>query len=169
MMTIKPIEKDQYHYPVEWNAGKDADYLSQWAGIKYQYPLTVEQIAERDAMENVHIYAAFQEDSEKNEPAMVGCVELEEMTPGQAGNVARFIVAEQEQGKGLGALILKSLIDTAFTTLGLTKLSLRVYCYNAAAIRCYEKCGFRVKKYLPGEQPKWNCYSMELRKEWLQM
>jgi hypothetical protein len=44
---------------VKWNQGKDFDFLTQWSGRGYQYPITVEQINARPAADSAEykIYA----------------------------------------------------------------------------------------------------------------
>jgi RimJ/RimL family protein N-acetyltransferase len=47
------------------------------------------------------------------------------------------------RGRGYGTEAVQLLLDYAFTVLGLHNVMLRVYAYNHAARRCYEKAGFR--------------------------
>jgi RimJ/RimL family protein N-acetyltransferase len=47
------------------------------------------------------------------------------------------------RGHGYGAEALRLLLYYAFTILGLHSVMLHVFAYNAPAIRCYEKVGFR--------------------------
>jgi RimJ/RimL family protein N-acetyltransferase len=47
------------------------------------------------------------------------------------------------RGKGYGTETTRLMLDYAFTALGLHNVMLRVYAYNPAAIRAYEKAGFR--------------------------
>jgi RimJ/RimL family protein N-acetyltransferase len=47
------------------------------------------------------------------------------------------------RGRGYGTEAVQLLLDYAFTVLGLHSVMLRVYAYNHAARRCYEKAGFR--------------------------
>lgn len=157
-LKVERISKDQYHLLVDWNEGKDESYLFQWAGPDvYRFPITIEQIETRVTQENAHIYIAL----EGGTP--VGSVELDtvDITGGSA-NVCRFILNEKVKSKGMGTNILKLLSQTAFGELGLNRLTLSVYCYNAGAIRCYEKCGFLVKKYHRTDDPDWSYYDMEL-------
>ena len=44
--------------------------------------------------------------------------------------------------QGCGADAIRTLLDHAFSELGMDSVSLRVYDFNERAIRCYEKCGF---------------------------
>lgn len=50
---------------------------------------------------------------------------------------------EQHRGKGYGTEATRLVLDHAFKALGLSNVSLRVYEYNLAGIRAYEKAGFR--------------------------
>ena len=55
-----------------------------------------------------------------------------------------IVIGEPDcRGKGYGTEATRLLLDYAFTTLGLHNVFLRVYAYNAPAIRAYEKAGFR--------------------------
>ena len=58
---------------------------------------------------------------------------------------------------------LKELSRIAFAEMGLVSLSLRVYCFNVSAIRCYENAGFRITAFFEEENSHWNNYSMELK------
>jgi L-phenylalanine/L-methionine N-acetyltransferase len=51
-------------------------------------------------------------------------------------------VPDDWQGKGVGTELLKAALDLADNWLGLTRLDLRAYVDNAAAIALYEKFGF---------------------------
>jgi RimJ/RimL family protein N-acetyltransferase len=47
------------------------------------------------------------------------------------------------RGKGYGTETTRLMLDYAFTALGLHNVMLRVYAYNRAAYRAYQKAGFR--------------------------
>jgi RimJ/RimL family protein N-acetyltransferase len=158
MLTIKPIIENDCQFIVDWNTGKDADYLNQWAGNRiYTYPITLEQIYNHSKEENTQIYMIFSDE------ICVGSIELYKIDKENlTANVCRFILCENNVNKGIGTLALKQLSKIAFEEIGLKKLILRVFCYNVGAIRCYEKAGFLVKEYNQQEDAKWNCFTMEL-------
>jgi diamine N-acetyltransferase len=54
-----------------------------------------------------------------------------------------MIGEEQHRGRGYGTEATRLVLDHAFTALGLANVILRVYEYNLAGIRAYEKAGFR--------------------------
>ena len=58
-----------------------------------------------------------------------------------AGSIG-ISVAEEMQGKGIGAALMRAGIDLADNWLNLTRLELEVYTDNDAAVRLYEKFGF---------------------------
>ena len=54
-----------------------------------------------------------------------------------------FIGPPEARGKGYGSEATRLVLDYAFTALGLHSVFLRVYAFNLAGIRVYEKAGFR--------------------------
>ena len=59
---------------------------------------------------------------------------------------AEFVIIigeEDARGKGYGTEATGLVLDHAFTVLGLRNVMLKVYAFNPAAIRAYEKAGFR--------------------------
>ena len=160
MLTIRPATEKDYNAIVQWNENRGESYLFQWAGFtSYTYPLTVEQISRQASKEGVNLYVAF--DGETPIGAGEICDINEEA---RTGRICRLIFAENAKNKGYGEAFLKELSRIAFEEMGLVSLFLRVYCFNANAIRCYEKVGFRVTEFFEEENPHWNNYSMELRK-----
>ena len=56
-----------------------------------------------------------------------------------------IIIGEADaRGKGYGTEATRLLLDYAFTAVGLHNVMLRVYAFNLAGIRAYEKAGFHV-------------------------
>lgn len=160
MLTIRPAAKTDYAAIVNWNTGKDEDYLFQWAGFTaYQHPLTEEQLSRQAKKEGVTIFMIL----ENGTP--IGTAELCDIDQAaKTGRICRVLFAEEARGRGYGAEALKALSCMAFEEMGLVSLSLRVFCFNLSAIRCYEKVGFRVAEYFEEKDPHWNNYSMELKK-----
>ena len=54
-------------------------------------------------------------------------------------------VRDDWQGKGVGTKLLEAALDLADNWLGLTRLDLRVFVDNGAAIALYRKFGFEVE------------------------
>ena len=69
----------------------------------------------------------------------------------EKGEYGIFIGEADAAGKGYGTLAAKGAIAFARDTLKLHKLSLRVFADNTAAVRSYEKAGFRQEALLRDE------------------
>ena len=151
MLELIQMKPEHAHYLVDWNVGKDADYLIQQAGKSaYKYPLTAEQVEVRLSASGVFVFLVFY----NGEP--VGSVELDHLEDDpNAACLCRILLSDQ---------LVHQAIQTAFDEMKLERLILHVYCFNVSAIRCYEACGFRVKEYHADQNPRWNGYTMELIK-----
>jgi RimJ/RimL family protein N-acetyltransferase len=70
-----------------------------------------------------------------------GFVEIDSLN--RTGEVGIFIGNRDYWGKGYGTEALKLLIGYGINFLNLRSFFLQVYSYNARALRCYEKVGFK--------------------------
>ena len=146
---------------IAWSRSPEA--LRQWAGPLFQYPLDERQLDAylRSAGPRRRIFTVV--DRETGEP--VGHAELDRIEPGRAAHVCRVIVAPERRGEGIGAAVMEELRHVAFEDLDVTRLTLNVYEWNAAAIASYEKAGFRRRAlHVPEAGGDWASYSMELER-----
>lgn len=156
MIKIRTIQENDYSKLVEWNMGKDEDYLFQWSGLKtYVYPITVEQIEVQVQKSNIYMI--------ENEDMTIGSIELSNIdSKTKCAHICRFILQEEMRNKGYGEWAIKELCRMAFEELSLDTLNLRVYCFNIGAIKCYQKVGFIIKEQHQQIESRWNYYTMEL-------
>jgi RimJ/RimL family protein N-acetyltransferase len=175
MIRLEYLEKEDLKEIVEWNANKSADYLTQWAGPSYSYPLTLEQIENcflNDSKKydsNINAYKIRITDTDE----FIGAVELREIDRNnKIGRVCRLIIGEEKfRSKGIGTQALKELLRIGFKNLNFEKVTLGVYDFNHSAIKCYEKAGFVKEKFLENATKAatgyWNSYEMAISKgEW---
>lgn len=143
MPHLKPLTLCDVAPILEWNRNTDADWLYQWAGRGYSWPLTAAQLSAKLA-NGAQIWR-IEENGE-----MIGTIELAGLvSTSRTASVCRFLIAPQHRCRGLGQGALELLCAEAFGPLGLTRLDLRVFDFNAAAIQCYRKAGFREVNRLP--------------------
>ena len=136
-----------------WANAGGQDFLKQFAGPKWEYPLTREQVA-AEAGDIWSIYAG---------DAFAGIVQRLAVTDGRA-RVGRFLIDPARRGEGIGERALKRFCTELFADGAVRAVVLNVYRFNAGALRCYEKCGFRVTGAY-GEGTAWEGCGMELRRE----
>ena len=140
MILIVPLENNHANCIVRWNMGKDADFLTQWAGKGYQYPITEEQITARivaSAGADYKIYGIMLDES------LIGTIELMNVNlTAKKASIGRFLLDPTITGHGYGTKALKLFAEGIFDETPITTLELTVFDFNKAAIRCYEKTGF---------------------------
>jgi diamine N-acetyltransferase len=78
---------------------------------------------------------------EKKTGAFIGNIELTDIQDG-VGMLGIAVTAEM-QDKGFGTEAVAALVNYGFERLGLRRIWLKAYPFNARALHVYEKCGFR--------------------------
>ncbi len=74
----------------------------------------------------------------------IGLANLHDLDHRQGTAELGLVIGEQDaRGQGYGTEATRLMLDVAFTALGLHSVMLRVYAYNLAGQRAYEKAGFR--------------------------
>lgn len=176
-IEIRPLEEDDIQAILQWNRNTDEDFLHQWSGYTaYHFPLTAEQIRKRRTLSSCRLFAALQEGKTVAAAEIDGLgtsdpfifsntLHQKEIHSQKSAHLCRLIVSNESKSKGIGSAFLHELCKTCFFEMGLSRLTLQVFCFNIGALRCYEKCGFLATSYDPGESGKKPAYTMELTKE----
>ena len=142
MISILPLEKDDAELIVKWNEGTTSDFLQQWTGQGYEFPITVSQIIKRiddEPTSSYKLYKILLEDT------VIGTIELlyidEEK---EYAHFGCFLLNPYYAGKGHGTAALNEFACKVFNDFKINTLGLTVFDYNKSAIRCYEKAGFKI-------------------------
>ncbi|MBP3541212.1 MAG: GNAT family N-acetyltransferase [Clostridia bacterium] len=135
LIEIRALRKTSLANIVGWCQDRDADFLYQWAGKGYEYPLTAQQIETRLA-NGAEIFEAVLDD---NVVATIEIIAREEKGTALMG---RYLLNPALAGQGLGTLVLKAFMADCERKLGIKKLQLFVFDFNLSAQKCYQKCGF---------------------------
>ncbi|KPU46127.1 acetyltransferase (GNAT) family protein [Oxobacter pfennigii] len=177
MIKLNIMGEEDFINIVKWNENKSYDYLLQWAGPTYNYPLTLEQVENYFLNEvkkpdaNIFLYKIQHEHTNK----IIGTVELREIDKGnKTGRVCRFLIGEENnRGKGIGRKALKEVLKIGFEDMGFEKITLGVFDFNEPAVRCYKSVGFTEEKFMEKARESstgyWNMYEMAITKEKWQM
>lgn len=178
MVKLEFLLEEDFDKIIKWNENTSPEYLMQWAGPTYKYPITKEQIAENfknmpnKEKSQIFIYKIIY--TESNE--VIGTIQLIKTdNVNKIGRVARFLIGEESmRGKGVGTAAIDEILDIGFNTFLLEEITLGVFDFNYGAIRCYEKVGFKKTKFTENarvvENKYWNLYEMSIKKnEWLKM
>lgn len=88
----------------------------------------------------------------KEDGQPIGSVYLRDIDrENQKAEFGIFIGEDSARGKGYGAEATQLMCRYGFDELGLHKIMLRVFAFNKAAVRAYEKAGFVQEAYLKDE------------------
>jgi RimJ/RimL family protein N-acetyltransferase len=144
MVVLEHFERNDFEQLMEWIT--DDELLMNWSGSLFSYPLTqkslewyiedVNDINNSDAF----IYKAVDTTTGNT----VGHVSLGGISrKNRSGRISRVLVgSNSNRGKGCCQEMVKAVLKIGFEDLKLHRISLGVYDFNTAAIRCYQKSGF---------------------------
>lgn len=139
---------------IEWCRDTDADFLRQWSGRNYTFPITAGQIASR-LNGGARIFQA------ESDGETVGTIEILDITDnGKTAYVGCFLIKPGLRGRGYGGEMLKRM-KLYCTERGFSALSLCVFDYNVGARRCYAKSGFTEYE----RQSRGDCFAIYMRAE----
>ena len=130
--TVQGISAKNIKDILEWTNSRGEEFLKQWAGKAWRFPLTEQQIlAERD-----QIYSILDGES------FLGIIQILRREENNF-HIGRFLLDPAKTGKGLGTIALKQFCNFLFRNAQIESITLNVYAFNQGAQRCYEKCGFK--------------------------
>jgi RimJ/RimL family protein N-acetyltransferase len=111
-----------------------------WAGPKYQYPLTFEQLEERMSQKaRNYLFSLFDGDIKQT----IGFIEIEILDEDKrVGSIQSVMIFKDFRGRNYSEELLDLAVKYAFETLKLKRLELKVFSFNKAAISCYKRTGF---------------------------
>lgn len=157
---------------------QDPELLQSWSGALFSFPLTEDKLAwylegtnnppESDAL----VYKAV----ESKTGEIVGHISLGGISKkNKAARISRVLVGNTTaRGRGVCQGMIKAVLKIGFEDLGLHRIDLGVYDFNAAAIACYEKCGMKkdgvMRDVLKHGDSYWSLVEMSmLEHEWREL
>ncbi|MFD7558405.1 MULTISPECIES: GNAT family N-acetyltransferase [unclassified Streptomyces] len=111
--------------------------LMTWAGPSFSWPLDEAQLAAYAAEPGRRTWTAL---SPTGEP--VGHVSL------SGTRLGRVLIAPGARAHGLGTALVSRAVELCFDELDLPEITLGVWAHNTAALRIYERLGFRTQQVI---------------------
>lgn len=147
MATLRLASLSDFYTIVDWANAHDADFLAQWAGRGFQYPLTLSQLMANypkgiNSLESgAYIYMIHKDNLDSE---CIGTVQFIRINiESKEGFIGRFLIKDEGlRGQGIGKRVLRDMLRIGFEEFGLETIKLNVYDFNHRAIRCYESVGF---------------------------
>ena len=141
-IQLRPFARPDFLRLISWV--NSPQMLIQWAGpTQFTFPLSLEQLehylqGSEGPTPIRRIFASL--DGAGN---VIGHIELGALDyANQTGTLCRVLVAPQLRGEGFSVPMVQEALRFGFEELQLRRIDLRVYSFNTAAIRCYQRAGF---------------------------
>ncbi|HYF03577.1 MAG TPA: GNAT family protein [Patescibacteria group bacterium] len=147
MIKLETFKKEDFAQLIEWVDNERL--LTSWAGALFRFPLTEESlewyVEGTNDMANSDTFVYKAVDTETGET--VGHISIGSISwTNKSARISRVLVGKTAaRGKGICQQMINCILKLGFESLELHRISLGVYEGNDAAIRCYEKCGFKIE------------------------
>lgn len=137
MIDLQKLEKCDFEIFKSWITSEDE--LFQFAGPIFSYPLTDDQLLRYISDERRIAYKVILIETK----TVIGNAELNFEKP--LPRLSRILIGNKHyRNIGLGEKVIRKLLAKLFLELNYTKADLNVFDWNKAAIRFYEKVGFKI-------------------------
>ncbi|NQX91262.1 MAG: GNAT family N-acetyltransferase [Flavobacteriales bacterium] len=138
MIELHPFTEDDFTTFMSWITTKED--LFQFAGPIFSYPLTKEQLLNYLGMTDKKPFKVGLTESQKT----IGHCEMN-FSNGN-NRLSRILVANKDlRGKNIGEQIVRQLVERFFLNHDIQLVDLNTFSWNEAAIKCYQKVGFRIE------------------------
>ncbi|PGZ05717.1 GNAT family N-acetyltransferase [Bacillus cereus] len=167
MIKLKQFTRNDFKQLKNWIHSEE--FLIQWSGNAFTYPLDEEQLEKYIESANTLAFKVIDEETLN----VIGHISLGQIdNRNKSARIGKVLVGDMKmRGRSIGKQMMKAVLYIAFEELKLHRVTLGVYDFNTSAISCYEKIGF-VKEGLLRESKKvgdtyWNLWEMSmLEYEW---
>ncbi|OJE47542.1 aminoglycoside adenylyltransferase [Bacillus luti] len=167
VIKLEPFKRSDFEQLINWIHSEE--FLIQWSGNAFTYPLNEQQLDKYIESANTLAYKVIDEGSSD----VIGHISLGQIDNiNKSTRIGKVLVGDMKmRGRSIGKQMMKAVLHIAFEELKLHRVTLGVYDFNTTAISCYEKIGF-IKEGLLRESKKvgdtyWNLWEMSmLEYEW---
>ncbi|KAA0761792.1 GNAT family N-acetyltransferase [Bacillus sp. SH5-2] len=167
VIKLEPFKRSDFEQLINWIHSEE--FLIQWSGNAFTYPLNEEQLHKYIESTNTLAFKVIDEETSD----VIGHISLGQIDNiNKSARIGKVLIGDKRmRGRSIGKHMMKAVLHVAFEELKLHRVTLGVYDFNTTAILCYEKIGF-VKEGLLRESEKvgdtyWNLWEMSmLEYEW---
>ncbi len=145
MIRSEKFSESDFDRLISWIHSEEE--LIQFSGLIFTYPLTHSQLLKYLSDEKRNSFKVI--DSTRG--SVLGHAEIYYKDVHSA-KLCRILIGEKSfRGNGLGTKLLNQLISMIRMNNQIKLIELNVYEHNFSAIRCYEKCGFKINPEISNE------------------
>jgi RimJ/RimL family protein N-acetyltransferase len=168
-IELIPFEKE--HFELLNKEISDDKFLIQWAGLKYSFPLTWEQMKNKidELDENRNNKNFLFSIISKKPQQIIGHIQLSiKDSILKIGNIGSVLIFKKFRNNGFSKDAIKKILQIGFSQKQLEEIRLAVFDFNVPALNCYTKIGFKMYEFkkdaIQIENEKWNSIQMKIVK-----
>jgi RimJ/RimL family protein N-acetyltransferase len=142
-IKLQEFTKEDFPKLISWI--HSAEFMKQWCGTTFHYPLDVPQLEQyvqgtKEIPQLRRVYKSVNTDIGQH----IGNItlELKNKVENAAAVTCVIIGEEKYRGMGIGRIMVREVLNTAFNELNFESVYLNVYDFNKAAVKCYKNSGF---------------------------
>ncbi|MCP4134522.1 MAG: GNAT family N-acetyltransferase [bacterium] len=136
---LSPMNPDEAEQYTEWVNDMEVSLYMQW------FPLIISLPAEKEILEMMSKEGtSFAIVDLKTDELIGNCGLLNKDPVNRTAEAGIFIGAKDFRGRGYGEEAMRLLLDYSFNIINMNNIMLFTYSFNKPALKCYEKCGFKV-------------------------
>ncbi len=137
-ICLRPFDETDMPYLIRWYNDYELNRLAGWSSGKVSASKLKYNMIHSFGSDPMNLII----DNLEGKP--IGTIQLYEVDWQDKSCKLGIRIGDKDYwSKGYGADSVKTLAEYAFMKMGLYRVALRVYEFNARAARCYEKCGFK--------------------------
>ncbi len=135
LIKLEPFKQFDFKQLINWIDSED--FLIQWSGNAFTYPLNEQQLEKYIESENTLAFKVIDEETQE----VVGHISLGKIDNiNKSARIGKVLVGDTKmRGRSMGKHMMKAVLHIAFEELKLHRVTLGVYDFNTSAISCYEK------------------------------
>ncbi|HSN60249.1 MAG TPA: GNAT family protein [Ferruginibacter sp.] len=147
MIRLEYFEPKDIDQLIEWI--NTEELMTNWAGSLFSFPLTQKSMdwyltkTNDPESSDAFIYKVVDVDTEET----VGHISLGGISKkNRSARISRVLIgSSQHKGKGYCKDMVRAVLKIGFEDLKLHRISLGVYDFNKAALKCYQSSGFTIE------------------------
>lgn len=140
MIELEKFSIQDINDLLDWVKYENKEFLIQFAGPNYKYPLDKTQIIENL---NDNSYILFKAVEKKTDLSIGHCQLMKIDHYNKEATIGRVLLKKGKRGLGYGIEMIDKLVLFSSQKMKLKKLNLKVFEFNGIAYDCYMKIGFK--------------------------
>ena len=146
MVKLEYFEKADSNLLIGWIDSEEL--MINWAGSLFSFPLTESSmdwyISKTNNLQSSNAFNYKVVDENTGE--VVGHISLGGISrKNRSARISRVFISNGHKGKGYCKIMIRAILKIGFEDLNLHRISLGVYDFNTAALKCYQSAGFIIE------------------------